>query len=103
MDELFGFLLRLLDEKLFGEGGFLFSSFFHCRYFTCPMLCFWNPKRKGSGSCTIVCGRDWPGSRTKTRERFLVEISGGILEPYVDHLSKERPTIILATLMTGYD
>lgn len=105
MDELFGLLLGLLDEKLFGEGGFLFFHlFFTADILLVPSLCFWNPKRKRSGSCTIVCGRDWPGSRTRTWERFLVETSGGDIGTiFVGHLSKERSTIRLATLMTGYD
>lgn len=46
MDVLFGLLLGLLDEKLFGEGGFLFSSFFHCRYFTCPIFVLLESKKK---------------------------------------------------------
>lgn len=47
MDELFGFLLRLLDEKLFGEGGFLFSSFFSLPIFYLSHLVLLESKKKG--------------------------------------------------------
>jgi hypothetical protein len=47
MDELFGFLLRLLDEKLFGEGGFLFSFFFTADILLVPSCAFGIQKQKG--------------------------------------------------------
>lgn len=63
---------------------FFFHFFFHCRYFTCPILCFWNPKKeRGRVPAPSFVGGTGRDHGLRQGERFLVEIAGEILEPYM--------------------
>lgn len=63
---------------------FFFHFFFTADILLVPSCSFGiQKKERGGVPAPSFVGGTWPGSRTKARERFLVEISGGILEPYV--------------------